>query len=122
MSELDLRPDTGKESWKIIDDFPEYEVSSLGNIRRVGVSTNMKFYVQKGYYKVELYRDGKGYKQRVHRLVAKAFVPNPENKPQVNHIDFNRKNNSVGNLEWVTNLENATHAVRMRKLAKEEIE
>ena len=107
------------EVWRTIVDFPEYEVSSFGNIRRIGTTVKLKFYTQKGYSKIELYHNGKGYKQRVHRLVAKTFIPNPENKPQVNHIDFNLKNNSIDNLEWVTNLENVSHALKMRKLKKE---
>ena len=65
----------------------------------------------KGYERVRLTVDRKKYSLKVHREVAKAFIPNPENKPQVNHIDGNKSNNAVSNLEWVTNIENARHAV-----------
>ena len=62
----------------------------------------------KGYYRVSI-----GGKLRfVHRLVADLYIPNPENKPQVNHKGGNKKNNTVDNLEWVDNQENRTHAVK----------
>jgi len=67
----------------------------------------------KGYHKVGLNKDGKTKKFSVHRLVAQAFIPNPESKPQVNHIDGVKTNNNVSNLEWVTNYENAYHAIDM---------
>ena len=64
------------------------------------------------YLKVALCIKGKLKQFLVHRLVAKAFVPNPENKREVNHIDGNKTNNKVSNLEWVTASENQTHAVK----------
>ena len=65
-----------------------------------------------GYFRVELWRDGVGKKYLVHRLLAAAFIPNPENKPQVNHIDGVKANNALSNLEWVTQSENQLHAYR----------
>jgi DNA-binding CsgD family transcriptional regulator len=66
----------------------------------------------RGYVKVRLSIDGKIYNRHIHRMVAETFIPNPENKPEVNHIDGNKKNNTVTNLEWVTRKENAEHAYR----------
>ena len=63
-----------------------------------------------GYKKVELVKNGQRKSIRVHRLVAQAFIPNPENKLEVNHIDGNKTNNHVENLEWVTSSENTIHA------------
>ncbi len=71
----------------------------------------------KGYLRVYLYKDGKRKHHKVHRLVAHAFIPNPENKGQINHKDGNKKNNSVTNLEWVTDEENKLH--RKQILTKE---
>lgn len=73
----------------------------------------MKVYEdQDGYYCVNIQRGNKEQHVRIHRLVAQAFIPNPENKPQVNHKDGNKKNNHVDNLEWCTNRENVHHAIK----------
>ena len=65
----------------------------------------------KGYMKIHMTLDRVRVNFKVHRLVAGAFVPNPEQKPQVNHIDGDKRNNRADNLEWVTNLENMRHAI-----------
>ena len=64
-----------------------------------------------GYERVCLFNDGKRYEYRVHRLVAENFIENPDNLPQVNHKDFNRRNNWLYNLEWCTNYENVHYSI-----------
>ena len=112
-----------KEIWEDIPNYEGlYQASNLGRIRSVdrykeviiknqyGEYKRTKFfksYVLKqqtymGYKCVQLHINGKYKWEKVHRLVAKAFVPNPENKPQVNHIDGNKSNNNVSNLKWTT--------------------
>lgn len=71
-----------------------------------------------GYYRVGLYKNGKHTHKRVNRLVAEAFIPNPENKPIVNHIDYDRKNDDVSNLEWCTQKENVIHSANKGRYAK----
>jgi DNA-binding CsgD family transcriptional regulator len=66
-----------------------------------------------GYLYVTLFKDGKRYNKMLHRLVAETFIPNPENKPQVNHIDGNKLNNVIENLEWNTQFENMNHSVEI---------
>lgn len=76
---------------------------------KIGTSNN----IGKGYLYVDLYKNGKRKRFYIHRLVAETFIPNPENKPYINHIDGNPKNNNVGNLEWCTPLENVEHASKV---------
>ena len=73
----------------------------------------MKTRVLRGYETVGLTKDGEQRTKPVHRLIAQAFIPNPQNKPEVNHIDGYKLNNDLGNLEWVTTSENHRHAFRI---------
>ena len=88
-----------------------YQITTWGRVYSVVSEKFMRQDVnEKGYLRVDLFDEcGKRKHHRVHRLVANAFIANPENKPQVNHIDGNKQNNSVTNLEWVTDEENKTH-------------
>lgn len=112
-----------QEIWKDIIGYENlYQVSNLGNIRSLcfGARNKRKSntirmlkigYTNVGYSKVELYKDGISKIKYVHRLVAETFIPNPDNKPEVNHINGDKTNNSIDNLEWVTSSENKRHAL-----------
>lgn len=97
-----------------------YEVDTLGNVYSIVQTASrrkrtLKSYPnENGYMKVNLYdENGKCKKKYVHRLVAEAFIPNPLNKPNVNHKDCNVKNNSVENLEWCTQSENILYCSKL---------
>lgn len=100
------------EQWTQIGD-THYSVSTEGRVRN-DETGELKALTERrdGYFKVDLYTDGQRTSKRVSRLVAEGFIPNPDNKPQVNHIDGNKHNNNVENLEWVDNSENMLHAYR----------
>ena len=96
-----------KEVWKSINEFPDYEVSNLGNIRNASTKHVLKgWIINSGYLVLALRKDGKKHNRLVHRIVAKAFISNPNNLPVVNHIDANRINNCASNLEWCTQKDN----------------
>lgn len=93
------------EEWRKIKEFDNYSVSNFGEIRNDKTGRILKLHIStSGYYQVMMGR--KTIPQYVHRLVAKAFIPNNSNKPQVDHIDGNKLNNSVENLRWVSVSEN----------------
>lgn len=108
-----------KVEWKLIEGFDGiYSVSNYGEVRNNRTGKLMKpSKNEKGYLHINLTKNGKRKAMRINRLVAQVFIPNPENKPQVNHIDFNRENNCVNNLEWVTAQENTQYSVCNRKLS-----
>ena len=97
-----------KEVWADIEGYEGlYQVSNYGRVRSIHI---MKPRIHKGYCNVNLRKGYEMKSYRVHRLVANAFIDNPENKPEVNHIDAVKHNNNVSNLEWVTAKENMKHA------------
>lgn len=88
----------------------KYTVYENGDIRGIYGKKLAPRITKFGYNKAVIYTDGKKCNEFVHRIIAKCFIANPENKPQVNHKDGNKLNNSVHNLEWVTNKENQIHS------------
>lgn len=93
------------ETFKKIEEFSNYSISNLGNVRNDKTGRILKTYTKpSGYMQVQLGR--KTIPQYIHRLVAKAFIPNNDNKPQVNHKNGIKCDNKVENLEWVTASEN----------------
>ena len=106
-----------QEQWKPIEGTDnDYEVSNLGRVRSMKqyygvIGRIMPQTIQRsGYHYVMLHVNNKPTCRRVHRLVAKAFIPNPDNLPEINHIDGNKQNNAASNLEWATRRENTIHA------------
>ena len=93
------------ESWKSVDEYPNYEVSTLGRVRR-GEKMLKAHLNNWGYYDVYLSLNNAPHKFKVHRLVALAFIPNPDSKKEVDHINRIRSDNRVENLRWTTHSEN----------------
>lgn len=108
-----------EEIWKDIEGYEGlYQVSDLGRVKSFATSRVLKPYRNKaGYLLVYLCKNGKRKTHRIHRLVAQSFIPNPENKPEVNHLDENKTNNMVSNLEWSTRKENLNHGTRNERIS-----
>lgn len=103
-----------KETWKDISGYEGlYQVSNLGNVRSLNYKHTNKIKLltpenNRGYLRYQL----KGKHYSAHKLVAMTFIPNPNNLTQINHIDGNKHNNKVENLEWCTPKENTIHALQ----------
>jgi len=96
-----------------MDGYENYIITTTGDIINTNTSHMMKKQINNcGYYRVELSKAGKAKKIFVHRLVASAYIPNKDNLPQVNHIDGDKLNNAVDNLEWCTASYNHKHSFK----------
>ena len=118
------------EQWKDIPDYEGYyQISNLGRVKSLektliirGRKCVYKALMKKngigkrGYWETSIYKNGKGCRTKIHRLIAISFIDNPKNHPQVNHIDGNRLNNKISNLEWVNNRENSCHRFKSSNL------
>ena len=103
------------EIFKVIEEFPNYSISNLGNIKnkqgRLMIIGKRKS--NSGYLQVRLFNNNKYYYRYIHKLVAIAFLPNPNNYRTVNHIDGNKLNNTILNLEWASDEMQQRHAFLM---------
>ena len=117
------------EIWKDIKDYEGlYQVSNWGRVKSLGNGGTYKtsrmlqpVKTEKGYLRVGLYKNGKHKMCMVHRLVAFAFLDNPEGKPEVNHIDEDKTNNRVENLEWCDNKYNINYGTRNKRTSETQI-
>lgn len=118
-----------KEIWKDIEDYEGvYQVSNIGRVRSLDRKNSIGRRVSgrilqsgdngEGYRMVVLTKNGKCKTKKVHRLVAMAFIPNPDNKPVVNHLDETQDNNNVDNLEWATVKENVNYGTGLKRMSE----
>ena len=95
-----------------------YAITEDGNVYSYISKKYLKPTLDKGYYRITLYKNGKIKRYLIHRLVAEAFIPNPDNLPCVNHLDEDKKNNCVSNLEWCSYEYNNNYGTRTERVSK----
>ena len=119
------------EVWRDVKGYEGYyQVSNKGNVYSVerkdsrgnkcGGRTLKPRYDKRGYFKVGLYKNGKMQNKLIHRLVTEAFIPNPENLPEVNHRDEVKTNNELSNLEWCDKSYNASYGTRIERIRQKQ--
>lgn len=110
-----------KEEWRDIEDYPNYQVSNLGRVKSLGNDKNRKEKILKGgkniwgYLYVSLWKEGKGKNYTIHKLVAQSFLDNPNNLLEINHIDEDKTNNCVENLEYCDRSYNNNFGTRNKR-------
>lgn len=103
-----------KIKFKIIKEFPKYLIGIDGSIFSLYTKRILKHHLHRdGYPQIILCKDGKHFTKQIHRLVAKTFIKNKNNYPCVNHIDGNKLNNNIFNLEWCSYSQNTKHAISL---------
>lgn len=110
-----------EEKWKTIEGYEGlYEISSFGRVKslKFGNERILKPCKNRDYLKVCLWKKGKKESKLIHRLVSDAFIQNPYNLPEVNHIDENKTNNNVNNLEWSDRCHNCNFGTRNKRISK----
>lgn len=107
---MDNQQLSDKTEWREVKEYNHYEVNQFGEIRHRIRKKILKPRINNGYQYVNFKINGKNINFSVHRIVANAFIPNPNGYTEVNHKDYNRSNNCVDNLEWVSSSQNKYHA------------
>ena len=116
------KEELAREEWRDVENYEgKYQISNLGRLRSFARSVEplifAPHYDKDGYIMYGLRRNGKIYTKKAHRLVASAFIPNKDNLPQINHIDEDKTNNRVSNLEWCSHLYNSRYGTKIPRLS-----